>query len=209
MYRDLRQNRPRVSCRHDRELRSAGRRDRQTPGRGDRRTRRRSPSGGAEELQRQTTDPLAEPVVHVRGRCKYTAQLLNHPFSHGGQFGRLAVENLLNDMAQKGGSSWSPCPTRMGACSCSAALAIRTPSPRPVRGDAAPHRPGQLSTSARVECWHDLRMVAMSLEQFEELVADALDGIPAELGAAMETSRSWWTITARLDDCSACIRVSR
>ncbi len=29
-------------------------------------------------------------------------------------------------------------------------------------------------------------MVAMSLEQFEELVADALDGIPAELGAAME-----------------------
>ena len=56
----------------------------------------------AEELQRQTTDPLAKPVVHVRGRYKYTAQLLNHPFSHGGQFGKLAVENLLNDMAQKG-----------------------------------------------------------------------------------------------------------
>ncbi|MFZ2058057.1 MAG: hypothetical protein WAV54_11690 [Acidimicrobiales bacterium] len=31
-----------------------------------------------------------------------------------------------------------------------------------------------------------LGMVAISLEQFEELVADALDGIPAELGAAME-----------------------
>jgi predicted Zn-dependent protease with MMP-like domain len=29
-------------------------------------------------------------------------------------------------------------------------------------------------------------MVTMSLEQFEELVASALDGIPAELGAAME-----------------------
>ncbi len=31
-----------------------------------------------------------------------------------------------------------------------------------------------------------LGMVAMSVEQFEELVANALDGIPAELGAAME-----------------------
>src|ERR1019366_5150510 len=29
-------------------------------------------------------------------------------------------------------------------------------------------------------------MVAMTAEQFEELVADALDGIPADLGAAME-----------------------
>jgi predicted Zn-dependent protease with MMP-like domain len=29
-------------------------------------------------------------------------------------------------------------------------------------------------------------MVTMSVEQFEELVANALDGIPAELGAAME-----------------------
>ncbi len=29
-------------------------------------------------------------------------------------------------------------------------------------------------------------MVTMSLEQFEVLVADALDGIPAELGTAME-----------------------
>jgi len=56
----------------------------------------------AEELKRQTTDPLAKPVVHVRGRYKYTVQLLNHPFNHGGQFGRLAVENLLNDMAQRG-----------------------------------------------------------------------------------------------------------
>ena len=56
----------------------------------------------AEELQRQTTDPLAKPVVHVRGRYKYTVQLLNHPFNHGGQFGRLAVENLLNEMAQRG-----------------------------------------------------------------------------------------------------------
>ncbi|MGD0982384.1 MAG: hypothetical protein ABSA65_01045 [Acidimicrobiales bacterium] len=56
----------------------------------------------AEELRKQTTEPLATPVVHVRGRYKYTVQLLNHPFSHGGQFGRLALENLLNDMAQKG-----------------------------------------------------------------------------------------------------------
>jgi predicted Zn-dependent protease with MMP-like domain len=31
-----------------------------------------------------------------------------------------------------------------------------------------------------------LGMVAMSVEQFEELVANALDGIPAELGEAME-----------------------
>jgi predicted Zn-dependent protease with MMP-like domain len=31
-----------------------------------------------------------------------------------------------------------------------------------------------------------LGMVTMSVEQFEQLVADALDGIPAELGAAME-----------------------
>jgi predicted Zn-dependent protease with MMP-like domain len=29
-------------------------------------------------------------------------------------------------------------------------------------------------------------MVTMSVEQFEELVADALDGLPAELGAMME-----------------------
>jgi len=56
----------------------------------------------AEELRRQTTEPLAKPVVHVRGRYKFTVQLLNHPFSHGGQFGRLAVESLLNDMSQKG-----------------------------------------------------------------------------------------------------------
>ena len=56
----------------------------------------------AEELVKQTTEPLAKPVVYVRGRYKYTVQLLNHPFNHGGQFGRLAVENLLNDMGQKG-----------------------------------------------------------------------------------------------------------
>jgi len=56
----------------------------------------------AEERLKQTTEPLAKPVGHVRGRYKYTVQLLNHPFSHGGQSGRLAVENLLNDMAQKG-----------------------------------------------------------------------------------------------------------
>ena len=31
-----------------------------------------------------------------------------------------------------------------------------------------------------------LGMVAMSVEQFEELVANAFDGIPAELGVAME-----------------------
>ncbi|HZK35554.1 MAG TPA: metallopeptidase family protein [Aeromicrobium sp.] len=29
-------------------------------------------------------------------------------------------------------------------------------------------------------------MVTMSIEQFEELVTDALDGIPADLGASME-----------------------
>ena len=34
--------------------------------------------------------------------------------------------------------------------------------------------------------WHDLGVVAMSVEQFEELVANALDAIPSELGAAME-----------------------
>jgi hypothetical protein len=56
----------------------------------------------AEELQKQTTDPLAKPVVHVRGRYKYTVQLLNHPFNHGGQFGKLAVESLLNEMAHRG-----------------------------------------------------------------------------------------------------------
>ena len=33
---------------------------------------------------------------------------------------------------------------------------------------------------------HDLGVVTMSVEQFEKLVADALDGIPAELGSAME-----------------------
>ena len=45
---------------------------------------------------------------------------------------------------------------------------------------------GTRSTTVRPMCWHDLRMVTMSVEQFEELVANALDGIPAELGEAME-----------------------
>jgi predicted Zn-dependent protease with MMP-like domain len=34
--------------------------------------------------------------------------------------------------------------------------------------------------------WHDLDMVTLTIEQFEKLVADAIDGIPAKLGAAME-----------------------
>jgi len=34
--------------------------------------------------------------------------------------------------------------------------------------------------------WHALSMVDMSVEQFEDLVANALDGIPRNLGAAME-----------------------
>ena len=49
----------------------------------------------------------------------------------------------------------------------------------------------------------------MPVEQFEELVANALDGIPAELGAAMEMSPSWWTTTARPGDYLASTRAYR
>ncbi len=34
--------------------------------------------------------------------------------------------------------------------------------------------------------WHDRRVITMSVEQFEGLVADALDEIPPELRSAME-----------------------
>jgi len=49
----------------------------------------------------------------------------------------------------------------------------------------------------------------MSVEQFEELVANALDGIPAELGEAMENVAVVWTITAHPDDFSASTRECR
>jgi predicted Zn-dependent protease with MMP-like domain len=34
--------------------------------------------------------------------------------------------------------------------------------------------------------WHDGKVITLSTEEFEELVARALDGIPAELGSAMD-----------------------
>jgi len=51
-----------------------------------------------------------------------------------------------------------------------------------------------------------LGMVAMPVEQFEELVANALDGIPAELGAAMENVALVVDDHSPLDDCSASTR---
>ena len=93
----------------------------------------------AEELRKQTTDPLAKPVVHVRGslqvhRAAPQPSVQPRRASSAGWPWRTCSTRCRRGA----GNSWSQCLTRMAACSCSAASGSSAAPVTPARGATEP-----------------------------------------------------------------------